>query len=376
MTERADKPAARNMSPTTTLLRRPASLPPPVHAERTYEQRLVDMWQAELGFGPIGIDDDFFELDGDSFTALNILTAFERSTGIELSPSLLIDNPTIRALAVLAREGNAIDDSDGVITLRDSGSTAPVFFIPGLGGEALNARPLAKALGDEIPFYGIPNLGIANAKEDMSVEDIAEKIAAVIRKANPDGPYIMAGYCVGAVFAYEVAQQLRAAGADVPLLVMVDAVNKPEFGKGARWTARLRSIRRLYASGARDRLRQLIRQKGLSILFKTPGLGPVLRRRHKEKVYVRRIHDPNSQALSRAYNSYKARPYGGQVILYASEENTSQLASDDLGWTKVVGAGLDVVELPTRHHQLMGPKSIRHFVDDLRERIVAARPAA
>jgi len=354
MTEQLDKPAAHDANPITPTEPRPAHLPPPVQPERTYERGLVDMWQAELGFGPIGIDDDFFELDGDSFTALNILTAFEQSTGIELSPSLLIDNPTIRALAALAREAKAADNSAGLITIHDSGSPAPVYFIPGAGGEALNGRPLAMALGDDIPFHGVPNINAATqAGTEASVEGIADWITAAIRKANSDGPYILAGYCVGAIFAYEVAQRLRGAGADVPLLIMIDAVNRAGIGWGAGLAAGLRS------------LRQHLRRQGQSIMSRTPGPGSA--RQHQE---------PNSPIISGAYDRYRPRPYGGRVILYASEENTAQLASPDLGWAKLVGAGLEVVELPTPHHLLSKPESIQAFSGDLRRRIVAARPAA
>ena len=44
----------------------------------------------------------------------------------------------------------------------------------------------------------------------------------LIREAQPRGPYILFGLCVGGVIAYEAAQQLRQAGAEVPLVVMAD----------------------------------------------------------------------------------------------------------------------------------------------------------
>ena len=354
------------------MLPRPTDLPPPVSPQRAYERVLVQIWQAELGFGPIGIDDDFFKIDGDSVSALNILLAFEKATEIELIPSILVENPTIRALAAIARAGAAIDDGD-IVTFCDSGSTAPVYFIPGLGGEALNARPLAEALGDDIPFYGILNMDVATtAATDPTVEGIAANLISIIRKANPDGPYIVAGYCVGAIFAYEVARRLRAAGAEVPLLIMVDAVNKSDFGFVARWATRWHDFRRLRAIG---RLGQTVRNKALYFVFMTPVLGAMLREPFNKKVYIRRFHDPSARLVNQAYRGYRPAPYDGRIVLYTSADNRSRLSTNELGWAGVAGAGLEIVDLPGDHLDLLKADYIPHFCDDLRERILATRRA-
>ena len=44
-----------------------------------------------------------------------------------------------------------------------------------------------------------------------------------ILTTQPKGPYIIGGACIGSVLAYEVASQLRAAGEEVSLLLMIDA---------------------------------------------------------------------------------------------------------------------------------------------------------
>ena len=376
MTVRTDKPAAGGMSPPTQLGRRPSHLPPPVYRQGAFEWKFIYLWQDELGFGPIGIDDDFFELDGDSVSALNILLAFEHQTGIKLSPSLLVEHPTIRALAEFARSEGSLDDANGIVTFRDKGSAVPVYFVPGLRGDALNARALALALGDDIPFYGVQNMDVASAApSDPSIEDMAAKLVSVIRDANPDGPFIMAGYCVGAILAYEIAQQLRGSGADVPLLIMIDAANKSDFGRFARWAARWRAFRRLDGAGATERLRRFARDGVLSVMFRTPALGPVLHRRHKETVDTGYVRGLNARIIDRAYEHYRPRPYGGRIALYTSEEYRSRLATNKLGWAGLARGGLDVIDLPTEHLDMMSFESVGLYDEDLRQRIIAARPA-
>jgi thioesterase domain-containing protein len=44
-----------------------------------------------------------------------------------------------------------------------------------------------------------------------------------IRSVQPEGPYLIGGWCIGALIAYEVARQLHEAGQGVDLLILMDA---------------------------------------------------------------------------------------------------------------------------------------------------------
>jgi thioesterase domain-containing protein len=51
---------------------------------------------------------------------------------------------------------------------------------------------------------------------------MAARHIASLRTVQPTGPYLVGGFCAGGLVAYEIAQQLRAAGERVDLLVVVD----------------------------------------------------------------------------------------------------------------------------------------------------------
>ena len=63
------------------------------------EHHLVGIWAEVLTVDPVGIDDNFLELDGDSLRAVavadRILLRFSR----EIPLSLIFDSPTIASLA-------------------------------------------------------------------------------------------------------------------------------------------------------------------------------------------------------------------------------------------------------------------------------------
>ena len=70
---------------------------------RTPEEALLaDAWVEVLGLHPIGVHDDFFELGGDSLQCIQIVSA-ARSRGLSFAPRDLFANPTIAALAAVAR---------------------------------------------------------------------------------------------------------------------------------------------------------------------------------------------------------------------------------------------------------------------------------
>lgn len=59
---------------------------------------IVTLWQQILGIEEVGIDDNFFDLGGDSIVNIQIVAAC-RKQGIELSPQQIFDYPTIRELS-------------------------------------------------------------------------------------------------------------------------------------------------------------------------------------------------------------------------------------------------------------------------------------
>jgi glutamate racemase len=61
---------------------------------------LVDLWRRILRTDDITIDDDFFDVGGNSLSAIRLLPAIEQHFGVEPHISLVFDHPTPREMAV------------------------------------------------------------------------------------------------------------------------------------------------------------------------------------------------------------------------------------------------------------------------------------
>jgi acyl transferase domain-containing protein len=63
------------------------------------QRALAGIWQELLGIQEVGVDDNFFDLGGDSLLLLRVQAKIREALGTELSPAEMFEHPTIRALA-------------------------------------------------------------------------------------------------------------------------------------------------------------------------------------------------------------------------------------------------------------------------------------
>ncbi|MEV7872681.1 amino acid adenylation domain-containing protein [Streptomyces sp. NPDC088124] len=73
-------------------------------APRTEAERaLAAVWAEVLGVERVGVEDDFFELGGDSISSLKVVSRIRAALGAGLSPRALFDHPTVARLAQAVR---------------------------------------------------------------------------------------------------------------------------------------------------------------------------------------------------------------------------------------------------------------------------------
>lgn len=64
------------------------------------EEAIADIWRNLFGITEVAVDDDFFELGGNSLTAIKFLARVEERFGVDaLLPETLYDDARLRSLA-------------------------------------------------------------------------------------------------------------------------------------------------------------------------------------------------------------------------------------------------------------------------------------
>jgi acyl carrier protein len=84
---------------------RPALSTPYAPPSDDIEEGIATIWQEMLGFEPVGVQDNFFELAGNSLTAIQIITRIRKAFDVDLSMSAIFETPTVAGLAGAVRAG-------------------------------------------------------------------------------------------------------------------------------------------------------------------------------------------------------------------------------------------------------------------------------
>jgi amino acid adenylation domain-containing protein/FkbM family methyltransferase len=192
------------------------------------ELALQQIWEEVLRVSPIGVTENFFKIGGNSLLAIYIIVCIRERLGRELPVPVLVQEPTIEGLAKVLQQGPSPQVLPSLVPLQPKGGKPPLFVIHGAGGNVFYFVELARLLANldpERPFYGLQARGLMSGEEPLeTIEEMASTYLEAIRGVEPAGPYLLAGYSMGGLVAYEVARRLVAEGQEIAFVGMFDAM--------------------------------------------------------------------------------------------------------------------------------------------------------
>ena len=195
---------------------RPASEAPAAPLELL----VAEIWQRLLNRPDVGMDDDFFELGGNSLQATEMLLEVEAVTHHRMGPSDIRARLTIRLLCdTLAGAAAARDE---VMTRVKSGQGTPLFLCHGdFCGWGFYGFRLSGMLKGDGPVYLLHSL-LDGSKGIETIEDMTSRYLAGIEAVASGGPVRLAGFCHGGLAALDLARRLESAGRTVEKVVLID----------------------------------------------------------------------------------------------------------------------------------------------------------
>ncbi len=319
----------------------------------TLELRLVQIWEALLNISPIGVSDNFFDLGGHSLLAVRLMSKIRDHLGQQLPLSTLFQSATIQDLAAVLRRHPGDRALSPLVALQPQGVLPPFFCVHPVGGSVLCYVELARQLGSERPFYAFQAPGIEGEHEPCTrLEDLAMRYVTALRSFQPEGPYLLGGWSMGGLVAFEMAQQLRAQGVSAVELILIDSFVS-ECGADAVSAVPISFGAALgldEADLAAAGLEQLAPEQQFHTIV---GLA---RRAHMltpdvDLAQLRRwfgVYQANRTAI----RTYAARPYAGRLTLLkasAQPPNTDPLA----GWEHLAAGGIETYTVPGTHFSLV-----------------------
>ena len=361
------------------------------------EEKLAVIWESLLGVSPVGVEDSFFDLGGHSLIAVRLFATIKREMKADFPISVLFEAPTIaKCAALIAEQTGVADTADGKADPKSDAAPAParfeylvplnqsakpgaipMFVVAGMFGNILNLRHLAMQFSAERPVYGIQAKGLigdSNPHTDMG--NAAADYIAEIKRIQPKGPYLLSGYSGGGVTAYEMAQQLSAAGETVATLAMLDTPLPVRPTLSAPDKALIK-IAELRAKGPGYFIEWIQNRRAWNEELRN---GPAADGADGTEFNNTKIQ----QAFLQAVGSYTAKPYGGLVALFRPPldlhwkvsggnwvTEAKEYAYADNQWGQYI-KNLSVVEVPGDHDSMVLSPNVTVLAQELSEIIAEA----
>jgi thioesterase domain-containing protein/acyl carrier protein len=343
------------------------------------ELQLTRVWEQVLGVGPISVRDSFFDLGGHSLSAVGLMTRISQVAGEKIPLATLFQRRTIEELANYMREkrlGPTI--STNLVELQSGGIRPPFFCVHPVGGNVFSYVALAQLLGDDQPFYGFQSIGLREGETPLTqVEQMVTHYLESLRSVQPSGPYMLGGWSMGGIVAFEMAQRLQKQGEVVSLLALFDAPAPSEFShlrEPSEAQCMLHFAEDLGLEVDRlplDTLRQLTTDEQLTYIMQQAKLAGIVPSASAAEEITRlfRVYRANVQALF----SYVASRYDGSLTLFLPDESnrTEQLR----GWRALAEGGVELHEVTGTHYTMLREPHVKHLAELLRSSVAEAQEA-
>ena len=187
----------------------------------------------------------FADLGVDSLLTISILDSFKSEMRMSLAATFFHENPTFtdvqKALGVPSMSQKAPTPpskfaelsiksakqslrSKSVLLQGRPAPNRPAFFLLPDGAGSLFSYISLPALPSGVAVYGLDS-PFHNSPEDYTIpfEEVASIFIQEIRAIQPRGPYMLGGWSLGGILAYEASRQLIAQGETVTNLIMIDS---------------------------------------------------------------------------------------------------------------------------------------------------------
>jgi len=334
------------------------ALPAPVRkveravAPRNFvETQLLTIWQQVLQLHGIGIRDNFFNLGGNSLTAMKLLAQMEKVFG-RLPVSWLFEAPTVEQMAAKLTDAGIKRSWRSLVAIQPHGEKPPLFLVPGGIGNPLTSTNFALSLPPDQPVYGLQFVGLDGSRPPLkTVEEIASHFVSEIQSIQREGPYHVGGHCLGGVIAFEMAQQLTAKGHEVAVVTMIDSFPPSVYRPPLPYTIRLRQVSivvqklgrfcRFSTAEKMARLRQKIRD------------GRTLGDQLSSERHLNKLDQLMWEANTNAIRNYQPKPYKGKVVLILCDGGTLRDTDPRLEWVALSGADPEIHRLDVPDHNLL-----------------------
>jgi thioesterase domain-containing protein len=265
--------------------------------------------------------------------------------------------------------------SASIVPIRTAGDGAPLFCFPGSGREPHVFREMVAILPEGQPVYAVDLGWVCEARQDFTVEQLAEFYLDRIRAIQKHGPYYLCGYSFGGLVAYEIATRLINEGDRAALVALLDAPNPAQMSALSavdslrfRKTYLIDRLKRYALQLVRGDLKAFTARARAFVIFRggkilAPAIKSAFRMMGKP---LPRTYRSDQLEFMKAWSAYIPKRYPLGVVCFRADDRGPEHNRDpSMGWGACVMGGVQVHEIPAIHAEMMGMPSVRIIAEKL-----------
>lgn len=318
------------------------------------EHNLVSIWQEILQLSSIGVNDNFFEIGGDSILSIQMLSK-AREEKIPLSPNQIFEYQTIRELAAFVLKNKGTKEKwDYLVPFRTEGSKKPLFCLHAGGGHVFFYKGLVDHIDSERPLYALQASGVYGKKSmHNSISDMADDYIKIIKSVQKSGPYNVLIYCFSATVGHEISMKMKSSG-DICNLIVMDTMAKP-------WTLNTPNRIKVRVLGFYRRL--------MNKPFNTLNHMVSIRLNNLMKQTYKVIGNEEQKSLeelrenlARLSRSYEWKPFDGEISLILTKKPHESLNQETINsWKEFAQGGIRILKTTGNHSFLFEPENLSNL---------------
>ncbi len=196
------------------------------------EKDLADIIKNLLKIERVGMNDNYFELGGDSLDLTTLAFTIADVFKVDMPLEKLFLAVNIREIAEYisdaAPKAEGSQSADNIFLLHKGDYDKNIFFIhDGIGGIGAYVE-----VGNMLKAYNVWGIRSDIAQElepqVFTIEELGERYAREIIKVR-DEPYNVAGWCIGGTIAFEIVRQLQMIGKKTNSLTLIDTLGPQKW---------------------------------------------------------------------------------------------------------------------------------------------------
>ena len=332
------------------------------------EEVLAGIYAQVLGVERVGVDDSFFELGGDSLSAMRLVAAINTALGTNVGVRTLFHAPSVTSLR--QQLGSHASEAEVVpVEYLKEGTGVPLFCIHPASGVSWPYQTLGNHL--DCPIIGIQRTPQGDEAEPRSIRDMAVNYADRIQRMYPTGPYKLLGWSFGGIVAHQVAIELKRRKCAIACLILLDA--RPTVGSATQAVDDvlileevLKEVLRFYRIAVPEQdgpltyqqVEELVREQRAVELSQYQQLFDLGVHSLKSSLALHRAHEPEI--------------FDGDTTIFSALPDEMDSSSSPLeGWRPYVTGHITEYSIACRHEDMLTAESVSLYGQLLRSLIEA-----